>query len=211
MKISLIHPSRGRAEKAKQTLNNWMLKSSGGNEIEHILSIDSDDKELLIYTALFDSKMIIGPNDSVVSATNKAAEIATGDILIYLSDDFDCPKDWDKLIVDKNLEGEWLLKVDDGLQRFYVGIVTIPIMSKSLYSRLGYFWHPSYKSQFVDRDLYYTVYSMGYLISAPDITFQHNHYSNGKAEKDATYERNDANWETGKAIFAQRRLSNFPT
>lgn len=224
MKISLIHPSRGRPEQAYQTFLKWMNASSIDHEIEHILALDNDDHTALVYRdyahfgtqhlRLCNSKIISGNNDCVVRATNHACQFATGDILIYLSDDFDCPERWDALIVDEvNKFGgatQWLLKVDDCLQKFHADVLTIPIMSMALYKRLGYFWHEEYKSMWVDVDLYHTTLNIGALRFAQHLKFPHNHYSNGKAKKDATYIRSDGWWHQGKAIHDRRKLAGWP-
>lgn len=228
MKISLIHPSRGRAEKAFRTIDKWLEMSSGQIEIEYILSLDNNDPRLHDYMEEYNhyfdlldnrSEIITNDNDCVVQATNHAAKIATGDILIYLSDDFDCPKDWDLHITDDfdrvyiGLDDKpkpMLLKVDDCLQKFSVPVLTIPIMNKELYNRLGYFWNPLYKSMFVDEDLYWTCKNNNWILESPELKFPHEHPCNGKAENDETYIRSSANWDQGKEVFRKRKNANFP-
>ena len=216
MKITLIHPSRGRALKAKDTLAFWLAMSSKQIEIEHILSIDHSDDELQkeLYMMNFkDSLIVISDNTDVVQATNKAARMATGDVLVYFSDDFKCEKDWDldlyKALILHVLEPR-LLKVDDCLQPFHVAILTIPIMTRELYKTLGYFWHQEYMSMFVDEDLYWTCKNNNWIIFAEHLKFPHEHNCNGKAERDETYIRSEANWNQGKAKFAERKALNFP-
>jgi hypothetical protein len=219
LSFSLIHPSRSRPEKAREIYNYWMSKASGENKIEHILSLDFSDP-LNEHYGMVDgkyipfgdnSKSIIDHNSCVVEATNQAAKMATGDVLIYLSDDFKCPDNWDRLIAERMLIGHpTLLKVNDCLQQFEVAVLTIPIMNRSLYEKLGYFWHPSYRSMFVDEDLYWTCKNNIWMVSAPELQFPHEHCSIGKAERDETYIRSEANWDHGKAIFAERKALNFP-
>lgn len=220
MKITLLHPSRGRADKAKETLLFWLENSSKENSIEHILSLDLDDKELPKYIDNFkdmpNSCGIANNNTCVVEATNHAAKISTGNILIYLSDDFLCPKNWDKELVKlfqtklTTLSDPALIKVDDNLQKFDVKVLTIPIMNRALFKKLGYFWHPGYKSMFVDEDLWWTCHLNNWMINAPELVFPHMHCTIGKSERDETYIRSEANWEQGKAFFAKRKQENFP-
>ncbi len=218
MKISLIHPSRGRPEKAKQTYDYWIENSSHTIKIEHILSIDFDDDKYMKYAELHEigSTICTNNNENVVEATNHAAKLATGNILIYLSDDFKCPKNWDEIIESKFMDN-WgyrnyplLLKVDDCLQKFDVAVLTIPIMNRELYEKLGYFWHPGYKSMFVDEDLYWTCRKNNWLTFCEGLKFPHEHCSIGKAERDETYIRSEKNWNQGKELFAKRKLENFP-
>jgi glycosyltransferase involved in cell wall biosynthesis len=212
MKFSLIHPSRGRPAKAFQTATEWLSKA-GNVEVEWILSLDLDDPFLTQYQELVQDyvnhKVCVNQNTCVVEATNKAAKYATGDVLIYLSDDFKCPDRWGELITDRRLHGKWLLKVDDCLQRFNVAVLTIPIMSKELYDHLGYFWHPDFRSMFCDEQLYWKVKINGWLHLAPELKFPHEHPSNGKAANDETYIRSSKNWDHGKAMFAKHKASNF--
>lgn len=217
--ISLLHPSRGRPEKSFKNSKEWIDKA--GCEVELILSIDDSD-DWRKYSNTYEPhsslsryptvKMIKNDNQSVVEATNHAAKIANGEILIYLSDDFKCPDNWG-LSVLKEFEGEdrpLLLKVDDCLQRFDVPVLTIPIMNRKLYQRLGYFWHPEYKSMFVDCDLYETSKKIGAIKFCEYLKFPHEHPANGKAPDDETYRRSASNWEQGKAVFQRRRGQGFP-
>lgn len=214
MKISLLHPSRGRPEKAHETARHWFDKA-GKINLEYILSCDSDDMQLHNYDPLNGAqnmRRIVNENRSVVEATNKAAIASHGDILIYLSDDFECPDNWGELVL-KEFENEnrpLVIKVDDLLQPNHVTVLTIPIMNRALYERLGYFFQPEYKSMFCDVDLYYTAKHIGALKNAFHLKFPHNHHSIGKAENDETYRRSEANWRQGEEVFNRRRAQGFP-
>lgn len=221
MKISLIHPSRGRPHKSVDTVHNWLSKSSTISDIEVILSLDASDNESRKYKSLYHSAFWavgvnyftdINDNDCVVKAVNIAAELAAGDILIYLSDDFKCIDNWDELVRKefKNEDRPLLIKVDDCLQKFDVPVLTIPIMNRALYKRLGYFFHPEYKSMFVDEHLYWVSKKLGALKLAPHLKFEHCHVSVGKAQDDETYRRSAANWDQGKAIFKKHQAQGFP-
>lgn len=207
MVISLIHPSRGRPAKAAATASQWIAQA--GVQVEHIFSLDFSDRHHRSYQAI--DKLIINDNTCVVEATNHAAKASTGDLILYLSDDFDCFPDWGKKIeeVAAKYQGEYMIKVDDGLQKFHNDVLTIPIMSRPLYQRLGYFFHPSYKSMWVDVDLYNTCNRIDVIKFHPEITFVHNHYSAGRAKKDETNDRSDSFWNQGKETLAIRRKQHF--
>jgi hypothetical protein len=216
MKISLIHPSRGRAKKSFYNAKEWI--ENAGCEVELILSLDNNDITGLyadLYEPLFqqyNGKFICRDNNSVVEATNKAAKESTGDILAYLSDDFKAPDNWGQLIL-KEFEGvtePMLLHVDDCLQPMHARVLTIPIMNRQLYNKLGYFFHPEYKSMFVDCDLYETADRLKAIKKAPHLKFPHEHVSIGKAPDDETYRNSAKNWDQGKAVFAKRKAAGFP-
>lgn len=205
--ISLLHPSRSRPEKAYETARKWL--DNAGCDVEYILSLDESDPFVGHYK--WQGQTIINPNTSVVEATNKSAQVAKGDILLYLSDDFDCFPNWGPVVL-KEFENEnrpLLVKVDDCLQKFDVAVLTIPIMNRALYERLGYFWHPGYKSMFVDEDLYWTSRKLAALKMAEHIKFPHNHVSVGKAQDDETYRASAKNWDSGKTFYAQRKQGGF--
>lgn len=219
MLVSLIHPSRGRAQKSFDTYNRWLERA--GVVVEVIISVDSSDD----WKSYFDlhvpcpehpigsyTRLYMNDNDSVVRATNVAARHATGDILIYLSDDFDCPDNWGQLVEKEfaDTTAPRLIKVDDCLQPFRVPVLTIPIMNRALYEKLGYFWHPDYLSMHVDCDLYETVHRIGALKMCPHLKFEHKHVSVGKAEDDETYRRSAANWKQGEMVFNERKKQGFP-
>lgn len=216
--ISLIHPSRGRPYKSFYNARKWL--NLARTKCQLILAIDQDDPTAdeykRVYNQLHDSEHEIGilhdRHLSVVHATNMAAAKSTGDILIYLSDDFDCPKDWQWLIENEfeKYTGPTLIKVDDCLQRFDVAVLTIPMINRALYDRLGYFWHPGYKSMFCDEHLYWRTRKLGALRFAPQLKFEHKHVSVGKAQDDETYRRSAANWDQGKALFTQHKAAGFP-
>lgn len=215
MKISLLHPSRGRPVKSFMNTSEWLLKS-GKVDVEVICAVDISDPTRGEYAKHYKQDRYEFPSNDVVMATNFAAKQSTGDILVYLSDDFKCPENWGELIL-KEFENEnrpLLLKVDDCLQHFATRIVTIPIMNRLLYNKLGYFWHPAYKSMFVDEDIFWTAMSIGAIKNCPHLKFPHHHYSNPddkiRAERDETYMRSEANWDQGKEVFRQRKAQKFP-
>lgn len=208
MKISLLHPSRGRAEKAHKTYRNWIDKSSGGTEIEYLLSLDSDDDyDLYKHIFGFDFYSIIAKNKNLVDAANNGAKICTGDLLILISDDFDCPENWDLLLLDAIKDKQdFVLKTFDGIQKW---IVTLPIMDRIYYEKQGYIYHPEYQHMFCDTDLTHKADLQKRLIIRNDIVFIHNHYSSGGDKKDAVNIKADATWKQGEDFYLERCKNGF--
>ena len=181
-----------------------------GVPTELIPSLDQDDPYLSEYLKVYKGS-VVGENDCVVQATNRAAAQASGDILVYLSDDFACFPNWGKALEEefKKYDGPTLIKVDDCLQPFHVKVLTIPIMNRECYKKLGYFFHPGYKSMFCDEHLYDRANKLGALKFAPHLKFEHKHVSVGKAKNDETYTRSAANWNQGKAKFEEHKRMGF--
>jgi hypothetical protein len=217
MKISVIHPSRGRPEQAYKTVFNWVGKCDKEN-FEYILSLDEDMYEFMKYNPRFGylgfPKVIYSPNKSAIEAINNAAKIAIGDLIIVISDDTDCPEHWDTSLLQQIEYTEdqqyaplkdFCIKTDDGLQPT---LITMPIMDRVYYERYGYVYHPDYKHMFADQELTAVAMMTGKYIKL-DLKFPHNHYSTGKTPKDAINSKNDATWSQGERLFNERLKTNF--
>lgn len=203
--ISIIHPSRGRAEQSIQTAENWLSKSSKSINIEYILSIDTTDTQKNDYTRLFCNNyynIIIYNNTNVVEASNVGGRLATGDIIVLVSDDFDCPEFWDISLVDVFSKNSCcILKTFDGQQKW---IVTLPIMDKAYYQMQGYIYHPVYKHMFADTDQTHKADLEGKLLFRNDLLFKHNHYTTGAVKKDGINDFANSTWIYGEATYLQR-------
>jgi glycosyltransferase involved in cell wall biosynthesis len=207
MKISLLHPSRQRPQKSFDNAVEWVNKA--GCDIELIVSIDADDNTKFEYAKLYDhfaGKFLVNRNRCAVDAINKAAEVATGDILLVLSDDFKCPEQWGKKLIEAT-EGkeDWIAKTPDGIQDW---MITMPIMDRKFYNRFGYVYFPEYLHMFCDTDLSCVADLTACRINL-DIKFDHNHYSIGKSEKDEVSKKADKTWAQGEKLFIERYKRNF--
>lgn len=199
MKISLLHPSRQRPERSYAVISKWIAFSGIPNEdIELIVSLDTDDPLLDHYRSLY-NKTIINPNNSAVQAINNAAKYATGDIMIVVSDDTNCPEDWGKQILGA-VEGkkDFILKVYDGIQKW---IITMPVMDRAYYDRFGYIYHPNFKHMFCDTWLTHQAEILGKVITRNDILFEHMHPCVKKSVADEINKRADATFREGQRIY----------
>jgi hypothetical protein len=212
MKISLIHASYGRPVLAMMTAWKWAENTSGKHQIEYLLSIDQADNSDYPDSVnwkqdYIESKVIKNLTSTSVAAINNAAEKSTGDIIVVMSDDFECPQDWDDLIV-KATKGksDWILKTQDGTQPW---IITLPIMDRTYYNRFGYVYYSAYTHMFCDTEISAVADLLGKRITS-DLLFQHKHYStkNGIG-KDKTSVKADATWNQGEALFMKRAANYF--
>lgn len=207
MIISVIHPSRSRASQAKATINHWLSSLSGLYEVEYILSVDSDDPQLDEYLNLSCDIIVVSKNQNLVQASNSAAKETRGDIIVLVSDDFTCFKNWDEAIV-KAMEGRsGVLKTNDGIQRW---IVTLPIFTRDYYESQGYIYHPGFSHMFGDTYMTHKADLEKKLIIRNDIVFLHNHYSKkGGAKKDALNVKADATMAEGEKVYMDHVLNKF--
>ena len=213
MKWTIIHPSRGRCQKAfeaaESCINNF---DSSVDTLEYIVSIDTDDAEQTCYAQWCVPSgitLIINDNRSLVDACNNAAKIASGDCFLVLSDDFLTPRHWNELLklkIDRDMYG---ILVNDGISDG--DIMSLPIMSKSLYERIGYIYHPEFFSLFADNALLDVVKKLDCLIDCRHLLFEHMHYIVGKAPKDATYERENSHYAytSGKMIYDKLKKRGY--
>lgn len=232
--ITCLHPSRGRPEQAFSTYQNWMQKAVDKN-IQWVLSVDEDDPKLLQYKNLLvpelgfklhlsgteyfkNIEIIVNPNKNLIQAVNAGIKYIKGDLVVVVSDDFDCPDEWDRQLLDaaiwhhyprEHRNEPYAIYINDGIS-FGRKCMTLPILSKSLIDKSGYIYYPGYDGMFADNDLYEVCEKLGVIITK-DILFQHKHWVNGMAERDATYNRHntDKSWNHGKKLLAKRRAENF--
>lgn len=211
MRISIIHPSRGRAKQAFETAKRW-IDNSVNVHFEYILSLDYDDDQLSEYKTLFGSHsndflLLIDDNrQSAIEAINWGAQKATGDLIIVISDDFDCPIRWDELLK-KEVSGksDFVLKTQDGIQKT---LVTLPIVDRVWYERYGYIYHPDYRHMYADQELTSVAIMTGRFLQS-DLIFPHLHYTVGKSQRDYINEKNDSTYAQGNEVLIQHRANNF--
>lgn len=208
MKISILHPSRSRAEKSVKTVDKWLDCAKNRNvELQLIVSVDDSDPEVHLYQQAYQKSLIVNNNRSCVDAINNAAKVATGDVFIVVSDDSDCFIDWDMfLLLELDGKSDYLLKTKDGIQDY---IVTMTVMDRKYYERDGFIYHPDFTHQFADTYLTCLADIRGRLIKS-DLVFPHKHYSVLKETPDALHKRNDDTWKEGQDTFV-RLMKQFTT
>lgn len=216
MKFTLIHPSRSRPSMAMETILKWTQRASKDADYEYLVSLDDDDPKYNLYHEWLYNlnagkiKVHVNQNKSAVEAINTVAHFGRGEIFIIVSDDFECPYDWDKLLsahlFDKT---DFVVKVNDGTPSW---IVTLPIVHKDFYKRFGYIYNPEYKHMFCDTEMTCVAGMLGKLIHLDHLgfVFPHRHYTtpNGM-EKDEQNEKNDSTWQYGEIVFRRRVKENF--
>ena len=210
LKISLIHPSRNRPDQASETAKQWLSNMfSVLNLADYTLSIDSTDSKLKDYKENFIEgfNVIISDNNNVVEAANNGAKNCKGDILVLVSDDFECYPDWDIDLINHFTEHKNnVLKTNDGLQGW---IVTLPIMDREYYESCGYIYYPEYKHMFCDTEMTHKAELEGKLHKRMDLLFKHNHYTQGETKKDEVNDKANATWEHGEKIYLERVKNCF--
>ncbi len=212
VKISLVHPSRGRVERAEAAAQEWASRARGPHAREHLLSVDDDDPALAGYRALAERAhltLLSGPNRTMVEAVNRAAALASGDLIVVVSDDFGCPEGWDDLLAGVARPGSAVFVHDAIAGR----IMTLPVLTRAFYERVGHVYHPAYLSLWADDELTAVAAQSGALVDARHLVFPHRHFHADPGVFDPTYawqNRAEAWWH-GWRVFEQRKLTAFGT
>lgn len=177
----------------------------GYDEFEMIVSLDENDPALLDYKEIYEfparlchAKLLVNNNRSCVDAINNAANVATGDLLVVVSDDSDCFDGWDMhLINEVENKHDFIIKTKDGIQDY---IITLPILDRDYYQRTGYIYHPDFEHLFCDTYMTCVADITGRKITS-NLLFKHNHYSVGGSVMDEVNKKNDATWKQGEETF----------
>jgi len=209
MKVSILHPCRHRVEKSWFCMSEWILRA--GVDVEAIISIDSSDPRKDEFLKIYEGfNIIVNDNNNAVQAVNQAAKVATGDVMVVVSDDFTCPSDWGTAI-ERVTKGhkDWVLKVYDGTQEW---LITLPILDRTYYERFGYIYPEVYEHMFADTEFTHVADMLGKIIIRNDLRFEHKHYSTlprNKRVLDEVTIKADATFEPGKKIYLERVKNNF--
>jgi len=150
--------------------------------------------------------VLIDDNKSAIEAINNAAKIATGDLFVVVSDDFECFPNWDVELLDALKDkSDFLVKTQDKIQKT---LITLPVMDREYYNRFGYIYHPSYVHMYSDQEMTCVGHCLDKIITLP-LTFSHKHYSVGGIQKDEISQRNDNSYPQGYENFNIRSRDNF--
>ena len=203
IKISLLHATRGRADKAQECRDNWLEKANNPQNIEHIFGIDDDDIESL--TKISSRRVIVPRGKGCVSAWNACAKESKGEILIQLSDDWVPVEGWDDLILKEfeEVEGEQVLAISDGHRKD--DLLCMAILNRKRYEKQGYLFHPDFFSVYSDNYFTWCAARDNVIKDAKHIMFEHMHPVFEKAEWDATYTYSNAqkNYVQGHGKFLE--------
>ena len=148
---------------------------------------------------------------------SSTTEGQTGDIVVFASDDFLPPQNWDQYLISK-LEGkEGGLMVRDGYQlpdssNMQYPAITIPIMTWGCFEKLNKtIYNPVYTHMYSDCELYINLKDTGLLIddriNDPTI-FEHLHHAAGKRRADQLDVQYHAKWQEDESTWNNRK--NMP-
>ena len=211
-------PVRSRREKLFTILRAWSELASRRHYVRFLVSIDHDDVELnrpdvLANLASFhDLKYTIGFSTTKIEAVNDGLEGERFDILIVASDDMvPLVEGYDDRIAKDMMDSfpnrDGALHYDDG--HFGVVLNTLPILGYNLFKKLGYVYHPSYKSLWADNELTEACRAMNKMVYIDEVLIRHdNPWFTGEG-RDELFHTNDSYNTVDKENFERRRSVGF--
>lgn len=191
--LLMVVPSRGRPDNADAVVNAWQATSAGQSELCFV--VDRDDPDCSEYQSrLADTPGVqvhLFGGTGMVAALNDAAVQFAGRYryLGFMGDDHR-PRTagWDAELVEAMAGRPVALAYGDDLLQGEA-MPTAVAMTSSIVSALGYMAPPTMTHLCVD--LVWKLYGerLGALTYLPDVIIEHMHPANGKAPRDAGYER----------------------
>lgn len=213
-----------RTQNFPQIHNYWMGKVSDKNSFKtHVLVSTQPETDYL--KSYFDS--INHPNRIVVFQPphpgvclpsyklSSSLDFFDDDIIVFGSDDFTPPQNWDLYLKEKFGDRDGLLMVRDGYQlpdssNMLHPAITIPIMNGIALRKLNcIIYHPAYHHMFSDCELYDVAEGLGILIDnrLTDTTvFEHHHYAAGKRHPDGFDQSYHGKWKDDEATWNKRKM-----
>lgn len=225
MKILLKCPTRSRPTKVMDTLRKYVEMSADPSRLGVLVSCDTDDTTM---TPLVEDELlrILRPcaykrisksnNKSKIEACNADMNEVewNWDIVVLVSDDMiPVVREYDAVIRNSMTasfpDRDGILWFHDGYQGSNLN--TLSIYGRPMYERMGYIYHPAYKSFFCDTEL--TDACRGVLkdqtlyIDYPII--KHEHPGNTGQGNDALYQRNQAQWSNDMYTYISRKHYDY--
>lgn len=205
MRISLLHATRGTPKRALQTRGVWLARAANPERVQHIFGFQRDDTESAIAFRRDGVTFVQTPPppewaSSSVANWNAAAEVSTGDLLVVIADDLTPPKNWDRMLdACPAASQEYAVYAPDTVRDD--GLFCHPIISRALYLKRGYIFHPWFFGVYCDNDFTFWIRSHGVTVYAVnELRWQHDHPCNKSRPTDKICElQNSAKaYEYGK-------------
>jgi len=209
-----------RPEQFKSMHSHWMQRAKNPEGIiTHVgVNWQKDIDALSAYLKPTDRSIITETNGKIgvclpsylLSSTFNYDE---NDIIVFASDDFLAPQNWDEYLISKLSGKQGGLFVRDGYQlpdssNMLHPAITIPIMTGGCLTALNKaIYHPAYSHMFSDCELYLNLKGLNMLIDdrlTDMTTFEHHHYVTGKRQPDQADAAYNKNWAVDQAMWNNR-------
>jgi len=199
VRISVLLPTRGRAELLRRFLESVLARSEQPELVEVVVYADADDPAshgfLVEGLAV---RTIVGPRASMGEYNTACFEQSRGDIVVLGNDDVVIQtRGWDRKLREMHAamqDGVYLAYPND----LFKGrdLSAFPILSRRVCQLLGRPFPKEYRGAFIDYhllDIFKRLENRGHprLIYLEDVVFEHLHYRTGKGDFDEIYSKRD--------------------
>ena len=199
----------------------WISKSKTKESIKTYSCVNFEDHKKIINDQVPDVNVIVSDRPNRIGVCypsyllSSSLEANSNDIVVFASDDFLPPDNWDEYLINKLSNRDGVLMVRDGYQlpdssNMQFPCVTIPIMTYSALLKMNkVIYHPSYNHMYSDSELFLTSKELGILIDdrISDITiFEHFHYAAGKRNADHADHAYNNKWKEDELNWNNRRM-----
>lgn len=176
--ISLLCPTRGRPDRARQFLKSVLATQKGDNEI--LFGLQNDDPKLGEYSEEIHSRATYFEPTSTVDYWNGLAEKAKGNLLTLIADDVIIrTKGWDvkfHAVQEQYPDGIYVITTQDGRGEGFPPKnlpCPHPTISRTWYETLGYLTFPLLEHYYADTWNAKIAVELGRMINLYDVTFEH--------------------------------------
>ena len=194
-RISLLVPSRGRAELLRRFLESVLARSERPDLVEVVIYADEDDPSSHgLKVEGLEVHTLIGPRATMGQYNTACFEKSRGDIVALGNDDVVIQtRGWDRVL------REMHAAMQDGIYMAYPndlfkgrGLSAFPILSRRVCEMLGEAFPRAYRGAFIDYhllDIFKRLERRGHarLIYLEEVVFEHMHYRTGKGDFDDVY------------------------
>lgn len=214
-----------RPEQFKISHSEWMKRAKDPKSIKTYVAVNSTQQANILREYLQNDYLLTLNTDKIgvcypsyQLSSNlgvKMGECKVDDIVIFASDDFLPPNNFDEYLIQKFEGKSGLLMVRDGYQKpdssnMLSPVITIPIMTYGALLKLNrIIYHPSYNHMFSDAELYLNSKDLGLLIDdrmSDATTFEHHHYAAGKRNPDQNDQAYNLKWKDDELTWNRRKI-----
>ena len=194
-RISLLVPTRGRAELLGRFLESVLARSERPDLVEVVAYADEDDPGSHgTKVEGLEVRTIVGPRASMGHYNTACFEQSRGDIVVLGNDDVVIQtRGWDRKVRDMHaaMQDRVYLAYPNDLFKGR-GLSAFPILARDTCLALGEPFPRTYRGAFIDYhllDIFKRLQHHGHsrLIYLEDVVFEHMHYRTGKGDYDRTY------------------------
>lgn len=195
----------------------WMDKASNKDDIKTWVAVNWNEHKEELKDYPVDVKVVTTDRIGVcypsyfLSSTLECEN--DSDIVVFASDDFLPPDNWDVYLKSKFSGVDGCLFVPDGYQKedssnMIAPCITIPLMTYGCLKKLNkVIYHPAYNHMFSDNELYLNCKELGLLINGygDGIQFLHVHHSAGLRQVDNADRQYHSKWAVDQNTWNMRK------